>query len=111
MAQGSTQPLNRNEYQDFSWEGGKGRPARNADNPIAICEPSIWVMWEPGRLTTLWASTTCYRYSFTFIFTYLGFLCQSFRRLIHTHQSSRAGIVDSIVAGVASGLRPTPSQS
>jgi hypothetical protein len=23
-------------------------------------------MWEPRRLTTLWASTTCYRASFTF---------------------------------------------
>jgi hypothetical protein len=24
-------------------------------------------MWEPRRLTTLWASTACYSYSFTFI--------------------------------------------
>jgi hypothetical protein len=23
-------------------------------------------MWEPRRLTALWASTACYRYSFTF---------------------------------------------
>jgi hypothetical protein len=26
-------------------------------------------MWEPRRLTTPWASTACYRDSFTFIFT------------------------------------------
>jgi hypothetical protein len=25
-------------------------------------------MWEPRRLTTLWASTACYRDSFTFTF-------------------------------------------
>jgi hypothetical protein len=35
--------------------GGKGRPARNADNPTAICES----MWEPHHLTTLWASMVC----------------------------------------------------
>jgi hypothetical protein len=26
-------------------------------------------MWEPRRLTTLWASTACYRNHFTFSFT------------------------------------------
>jgi hypothetical protein len=30
---------NRNEYQEFSWV--KGRPARKADNPTAICEPIV----------------------------------------------------------------------
>jgi hypothetical protein len=40
---------NRNEYQESSWgEGGKGRTAR-----------------KPGRLTTLWDFTACYRDSFT----------------------------------------------
>jgi hypothetical protein len=30
-------------------------------------------MWQPGRLTTLWASTTCFRDSFTFFtFLYIG---------------------------------------
>jgi hypothetical protein len=33
--------------------GGKGRPARKADNFTAICEPIVWKMWEPRRLTTL----------------------------------------------------------
>jgi hypothetical protein len=28
-------------------------------------------MWEPQHLTTLWASTACYRDSFTFTFYYL----------------------------------------
>jgi hypothetical protein len=37
------------------------RPARKADNLIAICEPTVYKMWEPRRLTTLWASTACYR--------------------------------------------------
>jgi hypothetical protein len=35
-----------------------------ADNLIAICEPKIW---EPWCLTTLWASTSCYRDSFTVV--------------------------------------------
>jgi hypothetical protein len=30
---------NRNEYQEFP--GGKGRPARNADNLTALCEPIV----------------------------------------------------------------------
>jgi hypothetical protein len=30
---------NINEYQEFSW--GKGRPAREADNLTAICEPIV----------------------------------------------------------------------
>jgi hypothetical protein len=49
--------------------GGKVRPAREADNLTAICEPIVQKMLEPRRLTTLWAFTTCYRDSFTFFFT------------------------------------------
>jgi hypothetical protein len=45
--------------------GGKERPAREADNLTAICEPIIYKMWESQRLTTSWASTACYRDSFT----------------------------------------------
>jgi hypothetical protein len=45
---------------------GNGRPAHKAHNFTAICEPIVWKMWEPRRLTTLWTSTTCYRDSFTF---------------------------------------------
>jgi hypothetical protein len=35
-------------------------------NLTAICEPTVEQMWEPRRLTTLWASTPCYKDSFTF---------------------------------------------
>jgi hypothetical protein len=47
--------------------GGKGRPVRKADNLTAICEPIVLKIWEPRRLTTLWASTECYTDSFTFL--------------------------------------------
>jgi hypothetical protein len=40
---------------------------RKADNLTDICEPIIQKIWEPRRLTTLWASTACYRDSVTFI--------------------------------------------
>jgi hypothetical protein len=42
--------------------GGKARPASKADNLTAICEPT----WDHWRLTTLQASTTYYKDSFTF---------------------------------------------
>jgi hypothetical protein len=48
--------------------GGRGRPAHKADNFSAICEPIVYRMWEPRRLTTLCASTVCYRDSFTLLF-------------------------------------------
>jgi hypothetical protein len=67
MALGSTQASNRNEYQESPW--GKRQPAREADDLTAICEPIVWKMWEPRRLTTLWAFTACYRDSFIFFFT------------------------------------------
>jgi hypothetical protein len=35
--------------------------AHKADNITAICEPIVYRMWEPQRLTT----TACYRDSFT----------------------------------------------
>jgi hypothetical protein len=65
MALGSTQPLT--EMNTRNLPGGKGRPARVANNLTAICEPIVYKMWEPRRLTTLWASTACYRDSFTFL--------------------------------------------
>jgi hypothetical protein len=46
--------------------GSKGRPARKADNPTAICEPIAYKMWETRRLTTLRASTASYRDNFAF---------------------------------------------
>jgi hypothetical protein len=30
--------------------GGKGQPAREADNLIAVYEPFVYKMWEPRRL-------------------------------------------------------------
>jgi hypothetical protein len=64
MALRSTQPLT--EMSTRNLPGGKGRPARRADNRTAICEPIVYKMWEPRRLTTLRVSTACYRDSFTF---------------------------------------------
>jgi hypothetical protein len=63
MALGSTQPLT--EMSTRNIPGGKGRPARKADNLAAICEPTVNKMWEPQHLTTLWASTVSYRDTFT----------------------------------------------
>jgi hypothetical protein len=58
--------------------GGKERPARKADSLTVICEPIVQMMWEPRRLTTLWAFTVCYRGNFTFyIFIYLTTLSVS----------------------------------
>jgi hypothetical protein len=48
---------------------GNGRSVRKAANFTAICEPIIYKMWEPRRLTILWASTACYMDSF-----YINFL-------------------------------------
>jgi hypothetical protein len=45
---------------------GKGRTARKVDSLTAICEPIVYKMWDPRRLTILRASATCYRDSFTF---------------------------------------------
>jgi hypothetical protein len=63
MALGSTQPLT--EISTRNLLGGKGLPTRKADNLTAICEPIVYKIWEPRRLTTLWASAVCYRDRFT----------------------------------------------
>jgi hypothetical protein len=64
MALGSTQPQIEMSTRNLS--GGKGRPAREAENLTAICVPIVYKMWEPRRLTTLWASTAGYRDRFIF---------------------------------------------
>jgi hypothetical protein len=62
---GSTQHLT--EMSTRNLPGGKGRPARKADNLTAFCEPDcLEKMWEPRRLITLWAFTACYRDSFIY---------------------------------------------
>jgi hypothetical protein len=63
MALGSTQPLTEMSTRNIL--GSKGRPARKADN-MPPFELIVYKMWEPQRLTTLWASTACYRVTFTF---------------------------------------------
>jgi hypothetical protein len=57
IALGSTQSLTKISTRKLP--GGKGRPARRADNLATICESIVWKMWEPLRLTTLRTSTTC----------------------------------------------------
>jgi hypothetical protein len=62
------------------------RPARKPDNLTAICEPIVKKMWEPRRLTTLWASTTCYSDSFTFTLLYMvQFLIAEKQLVIYIH--------------------------
>jgi hypothetical protein len=54
--------------------GVNGRPAQEVDL-TAVCKPIIQEMWEPGRPTTLRASTACYKNSFnfsTFLFCYVN---------------------------------------
>jgi hypothetical protein len=38
---GSTQPLTEMSARNLPGGGGKGRPARGADNLLAICEPIV----------------------------------------------------------------------
>jgi hypothetical protein len=53
---------------DVSQPYGHPRPVTGIASPYhsAICEPIVYEMWEPRRLTTLWTFMTCYRDSFTF---------------------------------------------
>jgi hypothetical protein len=57
MTLGSTQPIS--EMSSRNLHEGKGRLARKADNLTGICEPIVYNMWEPRRITILWASTAC----------------------------------------------------
>jgi hypothetical protein len=70
------QPLTEMSTRNLS--RGKWWLARKADNLTAICEPIVWKMWESRRLTTLWASTACYRDRYTFSFTCSLFIISSF---------------------------------
>jgi hypothetical protein len=65
MGLGLTQHLAEIVPGIFLWD--EGRPAGKADNHT-ICEPIVYKMWEPRRLTTLRAFTACYRDSFTLPF-------------------------------------------
>jgi hypothetical protein len=46
--------------------GGKGWLAHKTDNLNAICKLIVYKMWESQHLTTLRASSACYRDGFTF---------------------------------------------
>jgi hypothetical protein len=35
-------------------------------NLTFVCEPTVEKVWGPRRLTTLWVSMACYRYSLIF---------------------------------------------
>jgi hypothetical protein len=47
---------NKYEYQEFSWESNVW-PAYKAYNHTTICEATVYKMWDPWHLTTVWAST------------------------------------------------------
>jgi hypothetical protein len=48
MALGSTQPLREMSTRNLpGGKGGKGRPARKADNLTAICEPIVTDVSQP----------------------------------------------------------------
>jgi hypothetical protein len=64
MALGSTQQLT--EMSTRNLPGGKRRPKLKADTFTANCKSIVYKMWEPRRLTTLWASRACYRVKFTY---------------------------------------------
>jgi hypothetical protein len=64
MALGTTQPLT--EMSSRNIPEGQGRLELKAENLAAMSESFVYIMWEPRRLATLWASTACYRDSFTF---------------------------------------------
>jgi hypothetical protein len=68
MVMGSTQPLR--EMSTRNIPGGKGRPVHKADN-LTICETIVYKMWEPQHLTALWASTACYRETFTYFYFFI----------------------------------------
>jgi hypothetical protein len=65
MALVSAQPLTYMSIRNIP--GGYARPVRKADNLNAICESTVYTMWEPRRLTNVLASTACYRGSLTFL--------------------------------------------
>jgi hypothetical protein len=73
MALGLTQPLTETSTRNLP--GGRGRAARKADNLTVTCEPTVWEMWEPRRLTTPCASTACYRDSFIFLLWLMTIEC------------------------------------
>jgi hypothetical protein len=79
MTVGSTQPLT--EMSTRNLPGGKGRSASKADNLTTICEPTVYKMWEPRRLTTLWGLYGLLQDGLTF-FLFLPFRCEKYSCLV-----------------------------
>jgi hypothetical protein len=65
MALGSTQPLTEMKIRNLPGVKG-GRRLELASSPPFVSQV-VYKMWEPRRLTTLWASAACYRDTFTFL--------------------------------------------
>jgi hypothetical protein len=80
LSQPLTERSTRNNPGSIRRPGG--RPARKADNLTAISEPIDQKMWESRRLTTLWASTSCYRDSFTFIIIIIIIISAVLQRIV-----------------------------
>jgi hypothetical protein len=76
-----TQPLTEMNTSNMFLGVKGGRHARKADNLTAIYEAIVWKMWEPQHLTTQWASTACYRDTFTLLFTACVYTLHSTRQL------------------------------
>jgi hypothetical protein len=92
MALESTQPLT--EMSTRNLPGGKGRPAHKADKLTAVYESTVKKMWEPQNVTTLWASTACYREIFfltRFQWTLFFLACSP------TYEQSKNYIIDTTV--------------
>jgi hypothetical protein len=64
---GFTQPLTEMSIRSrkILFLGSRARAVRKANNLTAICEPIVYIMWNPSHPTTLQASTSYYRDSFT----------------------------------------------
>jgi hypothetical protein len=75
MALEWTQPLTEMSTRNHS--EGKARHPSKADNITTIYEPIVEKMWQPRRLTDLWASTDSYRDKSTF-YIYHSY-CQGLR--------------------------------
>jgi hypothetical protein len=51
--------------------GSRARPVRDADNPTAICEPTVQTVRDPQHRTTLYASAVCYINTVTYALCYV----------------------------------------